>query len=188
MPVLEHVIRNVSIYNILPPSLTTLGASASQNSCSGTNKINKKEKQYKLFEGDMVIVEDMSTNFSSNSSNPSSSSYTASYCMASLPKSSITIEFRHKNTMVFCHTTKIDNLAKYDEVVNEIYTPSPQKKKLRNQSQKYEIVMNIVSDQLGKMRVPLEVRVQDPKEQLRFHDLLVRIRDEFELIDDMYYM
>ncbi|KAL6940840.1 hypothetical protein ACO0QE_004758 [Hanseniaspora vineae] len=109
--------------------------------------------------------------------------------MAALPKSSITMEFKHKNDMVFCHTTKIDNLAKYDEVINEIYTPILKKKEqLRNQSQKYEIVMDIISDQLGKMRVPLEVRVQDPKEQLKLHDLLVRIRDEFELIDDMYYV
>ncbi|KAH3900160.1 uncharacterized protein SCDLUD_003130 [Saccharomycodes ludwigii] len=165
MPKIKHIIHSVTLYNIQPPSIISL----------------KKNKQVVLFQGDLLIFED----FELSSSN-------------SVPKCSLILEFIHTfnniDTIphIFCRTSKIDNLAKFDETIVPFV----------NDKRKYKIIMTTIKSKSENklifsnktnnntqmyMRIPLELRVGDQTQQTKLADLFSRIRDEFELIEEMYY-
>ncbi|KAL6928618.1 hypothetical protein ACO0SA_001946 [Hanseniaspora valbyensis] len=122
-----------------------------------------------IFTGKLVIKEFLTTGQNDNSNSSLSSS---------LPRSSLLFQFVYddsKDEVIFCDSNILDNLYKFREFIRESGNNS------KNDS--YDITVEVL-----KMRIPLQLKIKSSKEEMAFKDLLVRFKDEFELIEDMYYI
>ncbi|XBW36772.1 hypothetical protein QEN19_002349 [Hanseniaspora menglaensis] len=117
-----------------------------------------------IFNGKLLIKEFLSTT-------QDSSSY-------SLPRSSLHFQFLFddsKEDIIFCESNLLDNLYKFQEFIFRSTN-------LSFAADTYDIIVEVLN-----MRIPLNLKV-DHKDTRSFSDLLVRFKDEFELIEEMYYM
>lgn len=99
---------------------------------------------------------------------------------SSLPRSSLMFEFVYEENdgdIVFCNSSILDNLYKLQEFIKESGGANAA------HDNSYDIVVEVLN-----MRIPLQLKVKSTKDAMALRDLLVRFTDEFELIEDMYYL
>lgn len=98
---------------------------------------------------------------------------------SSLPRSSLLFQFVYDDSseeVIFCNSNVLDNLHKFQEFIKESSNNT-------SDNCSYDIIVEVL-----KMRIPLQLKLKSTKDAVVFEDLLVRFKDEFELIEDMYYI
>ena len=132
--------------------------------------LNERPAIQEIFNGTLIIKEFLTT--------PSNNDTEDDEINYSMPRSSLLFEFVYDfnsdNAIEFCHSQVVDNLHKFQEFIRE----SEGGNRLS-----YGIMVEIMN-----MRIPLTLKINDELDNRKLKDLLVRLKDEFELIEDMYYM
>lgn len=126
----------------------------------------EKPPVQEIFNGSLVLKEFLTTGQSELGS-------------SSLPRSSLLFQFIYDDSneeVIFCNSIVLDNLYKFQEFIKESSNSS-------SDHCSYDIIVEVL-----KMRIPLQLKLKSSKDAVAFEDLLVRFKDEFELIEDMYYI
>lgn len=157
---LRHIFTNTSLFTVPPP-------------LKDDTVFTERPIIQEIFNGALIVKEFLS----SPSNSAESADDEISYSMA-MPRSSLIFEFVYdldgNNPIEFCQSNVIDNLHKFQEFIGDSKAGG---------FSSYSIMVEIMN-----MRIPLTLEINDEVDYRKFKDLLVRLKDEFELIEDMYYM
>ncbi|GMM41491.1 hypothetical protein FOG51_02927 [Hanseniaspora uvarum] len=157
---LRHVFKDTSLFTVPPP-------------LKDDTILTERPIIQEIFNGTLVIKEFLTSPTSTNDNADDE----LNYSMA-MPRSSLLFEFVYDfnsdSPIEFCNSNVIDNLHKFREFIRESEGEA---------SLSYDIMVEIMN-----MRIPLTLKINDELDNRKVKDLLVRLKDEFELIEDMYYM
>ncbi|KAL6931821.1 uncharacterized protein HGUI_02066 [Hanseniaspora guilliermondii] len=157
---LRHLFKDTSLFTVPPP-------------LKDDNILNERPIIQEIFNGALIVKEFLSSPGTSTASVDDEINYSMT-----MPRSSLLFEFVYdldsNNPIEFCHSNVIDNLHKFQEFIGDSDVGS---------HSTYSIMVEIMN-----MRIPLTLNINNDIDNRKFKDLLVRLKDEFELIEDMYYM
>lgn len=157
---LRHIFNNTSLFTVPPP-------------LKDDTVLTERPIIQEIFNGALIVKEFLSSPGNSTASADDEINYSMT-----MPRSSLIFEFVYDldtdSPIEFCQSNVIDNLHKFQEFIGDSEAGG---------SASYSIMVEIMN-----MRIPLTLEINNELDNRKFKDLLVRLKDEFELIEDMYYM